>query len=90
MIDRMIHEVGDNLGMEEGRMVSRAARSLDKAASATTLPAPSNEGDEAFFRGMLNAYGYYAVKAAHIAKSVDGISPSILLRAVPAMNLTIL
>lgn len=88
LIDRMIHEVGDNLGMEEGRMVSRAARSMDKAASAA--PAPVNDGDESFFRGMLNAYGFYAVKAAHIAKSVEGISPNILLRAVPAMNRTIL
>ena len=86
MIDNIIHEVGDNLGMEEGRMVSRAAKSMDKAASVSVREPAGDGGDVAFFRGMLNAYGYYAVKAAHIAQGVSGVSPHILLRAVPAMN----
>ncbi len=86
MIDKMIHEVGDNLGMEEGRMISRAAKSLDKAASAKPgIPVIETE-DTQFFRGVMRAYGYYVVKAAHIAKDAAGVSPAILLRAVPAMN----
>jgi hypothetical protein len=89
MIDNIIHEVGDNLGMEEGRMVSRAARSMDKSASVKVRGPAGDGGDVEFFRGMLNAYGYYAVKAAHIAQGVAGVSPHILFRAVPAMNQSI-
>ena len=88
MIDSIIHDVGDNLGMDEGRMLSRAAKSMDKVAGAKSQ-LPTGDGDVHFFRGMLQAYGYYAVKAAHIATGVVGVSPSILLRAVPAMNQSI-
>lgn len=84
LIDNMIHEVGDNLGMQEGRMISRAAKVLDKAASVS---APViDRGEEQFFRGMLAAYGYYVVKAAYIAKDAPGASKTIMPHAVAAMN----
>lgn len=89
LIDSMIRDVGDNLGMEEGRMLSRAARTLDKAASEKRQPSVIESGNDAFFQGVVAAYGFYAVKAAHIAKDVNGVSPGVLMHAVPAMNLSI-
>lgn len=90
LIDKLISDVGDNLGMESGRMVTRAAISMDKAAAEKPAPSIRTEGDVGFYRGLLNAYGFYAVKAAHIAKDREGVSPNVLFHAVPAMNLTIL
>ncbi len=86
LIDNMITEVGDNLGMESGRLAARAVGCMDKAASA---PKPTTgSGDEVFYGRVVQAYGYYVVKAAHIAKDAPGVSAPQLLRALPAMNLT--
>jgi hypothetical protein len=86
IIDDLINEVGDNLGMQSGRLLSRANRSCEKSASTVERHATDNA---AFYRRVVDAYGYYVVKAAHIAKDVDGVSTPVLMLAVPAMNLAL-
>lgn len=85
LIDDMIADVGDNLGMEQGRMQSRAVLSLDKSASVAAPPTVDS-GNSAFFSRTLAAYGYYVVKAAHIALRTERVPATLMLRAIPAMN----
>lgn len=84
MIDNLIKEVGDNLGMENDKILLRAFECGSKQAKA--VDTPTTEGDAGFFQGLLKAYGYYAVKAAHIAQHAKGVVADVALYATAAMN----
>jgi hypothetical protein len=83
-IDNLLDEVGDNLGMKPQPATHRAIVVHIKAASVKQ--ASPMEFDP-FYSAMAEAYGYYLVKAAHIATKADGVSEPALLRGIAAMQI---
>src|SRR5690606_23282015 len=66
-IDRMMKEVGEDLGMQQPNVVARACRSIEptlviKIASAKP---DKDAANAAFYDMVVKTYGYYVVKAAH-------------------------
>lgn len=86
-IDRLIAEVGDNLGMEPKKTVHRALTIVVKQAAKPAQIVKTAAAFDPFYNALAEAYGYYLVKAAHIAKDVPGISESTLFRGLSALQL---
>ena len=82
-IDRLMSEVGGELGMDQGSTSGRALKVTIVKSAKVAKPRESKPLD-AFYSGMADAYGYYLVKAAHQAKDYRGVNPSSLFRALAA------
>jgi hypothetical protein len=86
-IDQLIADVGDNLGMEPKPTVQRALTIVVKQASITSAAIVKSAARlDPFYSSLAEAYGYYLVKAAHIAKDVSGVSENTLMRGLAAMQ----
>ena len=83
-IDQLISAVGDDLGMKPQQVTNRALSCMGKAASVPTIRSATRF--DPFYAAMAEAYGYYAVKAAHVAKDVPGVSENTLFREIAAMQ----
>lgn len=82
-IDKLLREVGNDLGMTADNTADRALRiTITKHANAremVKIPVV-----DAYYDGLAEAYGHYIVKAAHHVKDLQGVSEKTLFRAVAA------
>jgi len=84
-IDRLMRDVGGDLGMKPENTSDRALSiTIVKSAAALSGTTPKEARTDAFYDGMAEAYGHYVVKAAHIAASVPGVSEVTLHRVLAA------
>ncbi len=80
-IDRLMAEAGNELGMDQASTTNRAISvTIIKSARARRR---STDLDP-FYAGLVDAYGYYLVKAAHQAKDAPGVSENNFYRSVAA------
>lgn len=84
-IDRMIKDIGENLGMEQGAVEKRAFHNPETVMLKKASVAPSAEVDP-FYAGLVQTYGYYLVKAAHQLLDAKGVAEHLLVNILPAMN----
>lgn len=82
-IDRLMSDVGDELGMKPHNTGERAMKVIIIKRAARRRP-HENKTLDPFFEGMALAYGHYLVKAAHIAKDLPNVSPNTLFRSLAA------
>lgn len=84
-IDALLDDVGENLGLKPQPTTGRALVISIKMASVKE--ASTRKALDPFYEALAEAYGYYLVKAAHIAKDVDGVSENTLFRSLAAMQI---
>jgi len=82
-IDRLLNEVGDDLGMKPANTSNRVMR-VTVVKQARVGNTSNNKDLDPFYNGMAEAYGHYLVKAAHIAKDVPTVSENTLFRVLAA------
>lgn len=82
-IDRLMREVGDELGMTQGSTGERSMK-VTIIKSASIRNPKQNKGLDTFYSSLAEAYGYYLVKSAHLAKDVAGVSENTLFRTLTA------
>lgn len=83
-IDKLMREVGGELGMGSEDTQDRAVRiTVIKEASLR----PNSDVQRAvnpFYAGLIEAYGHYVVKAAHMIKTLPNVSDNTLFRGIAA------
>lgn len=84
-IDSLLKEVGDDLGMNPQPVQHRAVTIVVKSASVPQVSKKANF--DPFYATLAEAYGYYLVKAAHMAKDAPQASENILFREIAAMQI---
>lgn len=85
-IDRLIGEVGEDLGMTPEKTTQRALTIVIKQASAPLRERRAGVRFDPFYNALAEAYGHYVVKAAHIAKDVPNINQNTLFRSIAALQ----
>ena len=87
-IDRLMQEVGGDLGMGTGQASDRAMRVvIIKSGSIAARPGLKKNIDD-YYGGLIEAYGHYLVKAAHQIKDLPDVNAGTLFRGLAA-SLTI-
>jgi hypothetical protein len=84
-IDTLLKAVGDDLGMTPQPVQQRAITIVVKSAAVPSLT--KRASFDPFYTTLAEAYGYYLVKAAHMAKDAPGVSENILFREIAAMQI---
>jgi hypothetical protein len=82
-IDRLMRDVGDSLGMSQDSVNNRVL-SVTVIKSARVKKPLETKTFDPYYSAMAEAYGYYLVKAAHVAKNVSGVSENTLFRGLVA------
>jgi hypothetical protein len=83
-IDRLMGEVGDDIGMKSGQTSDRALRiTISKSGSAVTRVSTEKDTDT-YYGGLIAAYGHYLVKAAHQMKDLQDVHVNTLFRGLAA------
>lgn len=82
-IDRLLREVGDELGMKPEQTSDRALSVTIIKTASLRRPSSLTHCD-AYYGGLIEAYGHYVVKAAHQIKDVPNVSPNTLYRGIAA------
>lgn len=80
-IDAMIDQVGGDLGMTPPAVRERTLTITIKAASVQPVAGQVTD----FYKAAALAYGCYLVKAAHMAKEVEGVTEHTLFRGIASM-----
>lgn len=82
-IDRLMQEVGDECGMKPEDASNRALSVTIMKTAGLRRSGKLTEVD-AYYSGLIAAYGHYVVKAAHQIKDLPGISTNTLFRGLAA------
>jgi hypothetical protein len=68
----------------DSESTSNRALKVTVVKSASVRKTLENKPLDPFYSAMAEAYGYYLVKAAHIAKDAPGVTPNTLYRTLAA------
>ena len=82
-IDRLMADTGHELGMDHSNTRDRAL-SVTIIKTASTKPRAKTAEVDPFYGGLIEAYGFYLVKAAHVIKDIPDVSENTLFRGLAA------
>jgi hypothetical protein len=83
-IDRLMHEVGGELGMKPDQVSDRAMRAVIIKSGSAPISARDNANIDHYYGGLIEAYGHYLVKAAHQIKDLPEVNTNALFRGLAA------
>ena len=82
-IDKLMREIGEDLGMDPENTSGRAIKVTVIKSASVRKPSAIKEID-AYYGGLIEAYGHYIVKAAHQIKDLPEVSENTLYRGIAA------
>jgi hypothetical protein len=82
-IDRLMAEAGGNLGMDQANTSGRAVQITIIKSGGVRQPTAARDLDP-YYAGLVSAYGYYLVKAAHQSKDLPGVVDHNFFRSLAA------
>ena len=83
-IDRLMREVGGELGMKPDQVSDRALRVVIIKSGSAPISVRDNADIDPYYGGLIEAYGHYLVKAAHQIKDLPEVNANALFRGLAA------